>query len=583
MQIILIRCSTIGRMDMQNLDKSKFEQTFAELPAKRMKVLRMLLAGNTDTAIAQSLNIEAGTVRTQIAQICKAFGLSDSSGERRSRRADLLTLFAKYKPELVGEKSKPFDAELKAEATATKVISNSDSDRTGEDSHSPTPHSPRPEDSQARFTLVLSGTVSEVDRARAEAIIAHLKNVVGDVEMTLEEIKSGSILLVCRSSPEDAELVKWMFKSGQLSELLGFPVQDVRLKTASEGAISPNLIPSDSQPEVNKKSTRAISGSDFHSTGEECYSLTPQSTKSENSETKFRLELSGTVSEIDRVRAEAIIDHLKTEITVISGSDSHSTGEESYSPTPQSPKPENSEVKFTLLLSGSVSEIDRARAEAIIAHLKNVVGDVEMTLEAIKSGTVLIVCSSYPEVFELVERKFKSGQLTELYGHDVLNVRLESVSEVAFAPNSINLSQWFQNVFEAGWQTIEEILGTQAPFSLCNTRSVVQDIVERCIGVKLIEFGSSPANYPVALVVSITPEIDGKVNILLRIYSNDEQKYLPPSLQIIVLDELDDLFLEVKSKENDNWIQLEFLGERGDRFSVKVVLENNSITEYFVI
>jgi len=232
-------------MDMQNLDQSKFEKTFAELPAKRMKVLRMLLAGNTDVVIAQSLNIEAGTVRTQIAQICKAFGLSDSSGERRSRRADLLTLFAKYKPELVGKKSKPFDSKLKIETISTKstkVISNSDSDQTGEDSHSPTPNYRKPEDTQTRFTLVLSGTVSEVDRARAEAIIAHLKNVVGDVEMTLEEIKPGSVLLVCSSSPEDIEVIEWMFKSGQLSDLLGFSVLDVRLETTSEGAIVPKLV-----------------------------------------------------------------------------------------------------------------------------------------------------------------------------------------------------------------------------------------------------------------------------------------------------------------------------------------------------
>jgi len=376
---------------MQNLDKSKFEQTFAELPAKRMKVLRMLLAGNTDTAIAQSLNIEAGTVRTQIAQICKAFGLSDSSGERRSRRADLLTLFAKYKPELVGKKSKPFDSELKVEETATKVISNSDSDRTGEDSHSPTPHSPRPEDSQARFTLVLSGTVSEVDRARAEAIIAHLKNVVGDVEMTLEEIKSGSILLVCRSSPEDAELVKWMFKSGQLAELCGFPVLDVRLETVSEVA-----------------------------------------------------------------------------------------------------------------------------------------------------------------------------------------------SKAAIAPNSVNFSQWFQNVVEAGvWQTIEEIFGTQP--SLGFRSAVDRDIVEKVKLGKLIDLGIPPASYPIALFVSITPESHEKFGISLQVFPAGEQKYLPPSLQLIVLDESAEVFMEAKSRENDNWIQLELRGEPGDHFSVKVALENTSLTENFLI
>lgn len=379
--------SIIGRMDMQTLDKSKFEQTFAELPAKRMKVLRMLLAGQADSAIAQSLNIEAGTVRTQIAQICKAFGLQDSSGERRSRRADLLNIFAKYKPELLGEKSKPFDSELEAEETATKVISNSDSDRSGEDSHSPTPNSPKPKDTQVRFTLVLSGTVDEVNRARAEAIIAHLKNVVGDVEMTLEEIKPGSVLLVLSSSTEDIEVVEWMFKTGQLPELLGFPVLDVRLETKSE---------------------------------------------------------------------------------------------------------------------------------------------------------------------------------------------------VAIAPNFVNLSQWLQNLnfIQPGWQTVEELLRTQQ-LHLAYSRSAGS--VNNVTRAKLIDFGMQLACHPVALVAYLNPEADETVNILLQIRPVAQQNYLPPSLELIVLDELEETFLTAKSRQADNWIQLEFSGSAGERFSVKVALDNTSFRENFVI
>lgn len=372
---------------MQSLDKSRFEQTFSELPAKRMKVLRMLLAGQTDSVIAQSLNIEPGTVRTQIAQICKAFGLNDSSGERRSRRADLMTVFAKYKPELVGEKSKPFDSEPEAEETATKVISNSDSDRTGENIHFRTPNSPKPEDTQVRFfTLVLSGTVNEVDRARAEAIIAHLKNVVGDVEMTLEEIKPGSILLVLNSSTEDIEVVEWMFKTGQIPDLLGFPVLDVRLGT---------------------------------------------------------------------------------------------------------------------------------------------------------------------------------------------------VSEVAIAPNSVNLSQWLQNVIQRpGWQTLEEFLQTQqSGLEFCFRPA---DVVKSTRVAKMIDFGMQPVNRRVGLVISRTPESNKKVGIMLQIHPVDRQNYLPPNIQLIVLDE-EEIFLMAESRQADNWIQLEFSGEAGEPFSIKVALDNTSFTENFVI
>ena len=48
---------------------------------------------------------------------------------------------------------------------------------------------------------------------------------------------------------------------------------------------------------------------------------------------------------------------------------------------------------------------------------------------------------------------------------------------------------------------------------------------------------------------------------------------------------LDDIgrFWGARSGKADNWIQLEFRGEPGERFSVKVALGDASIVEHFVI
>jgi len=43
------------------------------------------------------------------------------------------------------------------------------------------------------------------------------------------------------------------------------------------------------------------------------------------------------------------------------------------------------------------------------------------------------------------------------------------------------------------------------------------------------------------------------------------------------------LFGGVRSRKADNWIQLEFRGELGEGFSVKVALGDASIVENFVI
>ena len=49
----------------------------------------------------------------------------------------------------------------------------------------------------------------------------------------------------------------------------------------------------------------------------------------------------------------------------------------------------------------------------------------------------------------------------------------------------------------------------------------------------------------------------------------------------MVLDEGGDNFLEARSGAADNCIQLEFSGEPGERFTIKIVLGDACITEDF--
>jgi len=87
----------------RGMTKQQFEAIFEGLTPRRREVLLKFLANESDEAIANSLHITKATVRKHIEEICKAFGLSnDFSDERRSKRQDLVALFAKYKPELLG-------------------------------------------------------------------------------------------------------------------------------------------------------------------------------------------------------------------------------------------------------------------------------------------------------------------------------------------------------------------------------------------------------------------------------------------------------------------------------------------------
>jgi hypothetical protein len=99
----------------------------------------------------------------------------------------------------------------------------------------------------------------------------------------------------------------------------------------------------------------------------------------------------------------------------------------------------------------------------------------------------------------------------------------------------------------------------------------------------VIDLGIQLAGYPVALIVHFTKESENKRNILLQVHPGGGKTYLPPDVELIVLDDTGGVFLEARSRSADNWIQLEFRGEPGERFSVKVALGDASIMEDFVI
>lgn len=84
------------------------------------------------------------------------------------------------------------------------------------------------------------------------------------------------------------------------------------------------------------------------------------------------------------------------------------------------------------------------------------------------------------------------------------------------------------------------------------------------------------------LMVAILPKPQQKSAVLVRVYSLSDA-CLPPGLKLTVLDEDDADFLEAKSRETDDFIQLKFTGDSGESFSVKIGLANSEISEGFVI
>lgn len=162
-------------------------------------------------------------------------------------------------------------------------------------------------------------------------------------------------------------------------------------------------------------------------------------------------------------------------------------------------------------------------------------------------------------------------------GIDPVVLREDAVSP---SQTPVNLSPWLQNVFEGAWQSLESFLGT-ANLAWSFRRLDRPETIVR--GGKLIDLGIQLAGHPVALVVTLLPEADQKINVILQLHPAVGQMHLPQSTRLIVLDKSGEIFLEVQARSADNFIQLQFSGIAGERFSVEVALGVASIREDFVI
>ena len=143
----------------------------------------------------------------------------------------------------------------------------------------------------------------------------------------------------------------------------------------------------------------------------------------------------------------------------------------------------------------------------------------------------------------------------------------------------VNLSKWFKNIFETGWKSVETVLGERAaqPALAFRGKSKAGNL-KRC---KILELGSHTES--VALIVTIIPESESNTNILIELKPHLSQNYLPTNLQIILLDEYEQTIVDTKIEKSKQHIQLDLSGEPGERFSIKIILGEASISEHFII
>ncbi len=86
------------------MDENEFTKKVQELTPKPREVLMLVLQSYTDKQISEKIDASIATVRKHIQNLCDHFEIKrEVIGIKRNRREDLITLVARYKPELVSD------------------------------------------------------------------------------------------------------------------------------------------------------------------------------------------------------------------------------------------------------------------------------------------------------------------------------------------------------------------------------------------------------------------------------------------------------------------------------------------------
>ena len=143
-----------------------------------------------------------------------------------------------------------------------------------------------------------------------------------------------------------------------------------------------------------------------------------------------------------------------------------------------------------------------------------------------------------------------------------------------------NLNQWWNNVFESGWQAIEDLFGSQPnlAFNFRQTNSTSEQIRR----VKQIQLNAElPTLF---LVVMLETEADGRMRIWAQLLPQPGETYLPANLRLELLSINGNVVQSVQAGEMSNYIQLRrFKSPLGAEFRLQVAIKNTFIYEDFVV
>lgn len=211
------------------------------------------------------------------------------------------------------------------------------------------------------------------------------------------------------------------------------------------------------------------------------------------------------------------------------------------------------------------------------------IGYVVVGIDDHRQEATLLGFVDQVETEELPLRQLRSLSELPTYLHS-LTSRQDPLQGVT------RLSQWLDGLIEAGWRSLDDLLGLQ-PLAV-QWRSATPEAEETSdtsaiARGKLLSFSDLP-DEQVALILEITPEADSSEadsshTVTVHVCPTADHPHLPATLRVMILDNEGSIIMQSDARADNRLIELEFSGDVGDAFSVKVELADQNKVESFVI
>ncbi len=133
----------------------------------------------------------------------------------------------------------------------------------------------------------------------------------------------------------------------------------------------------------------------------------------------------------------------------------------------------------------------------------------------------------------------------------------------------LNLKEWFRGLFHGEWQPAELVLASAYRGSADKPS---EGTVKRAKAITL-------GKYKILVFVQLTPEDGENVGVSLQIYPSGGADFLPPGLQIVILDQAENVFMEDESESRNDKMEATWVREAGESYSIQFSLDGIHIKE----